>query len=171
MRERLAKVFAVALGVLIAALAGVFAERQNALPEAGPDAGFREESAEGAGADDLLTRERPAAEAGASEPGGPEEAAAGRAVDPATVERGRAVFRDVGCTRCHRLEGMGSPRSPLDGVGARLAPEGIRAFVVGAPSVRDELSASVTRAKQRYGDLPPEDLEALVAYLASSRDR
>lgn len=91
-------------------------------------------------------------------------------VDPAVAQRGRRVFDDAGCARCHALEGSGNPRSPLDGVGARLTHDDIRAHIVAAPSARDGLSRSVVRAKEGYAELPDADLEALAAYLATLRD-
>lgn len=139
MREHWARIYAVAMGAVVVGLAALFAERQNALPQAPPP----------------RTEARPAAPV--------------RPVDPALVERGRELIESVGCLRCHRLEGRGSPRSPLDGVGGRLPPERIRAFIVADPSVRRALSTSVTRAKSRYGDLPDRDLDALIALLVASR--
>ncbi|MEX2467069.1 MAG: cytochrome c [Gemmatimonadota bacterium] len=146
MRERIAKGFAVGLTLLVTVLAGAFAARKNA-PGA-PDA--------------------PRATTDAATPFVP--------VPPPTepptaevLERGRVVFDEQGCTRCHRLEGTGNPRSPLDGVGARLAPDRIRAFIVADDAVRGELTSSVARAKVAFADLPEADLDALVTYLATLR--
>lgn len=91
-------------------------------------------------------------------------------VDPAVAQRGRGVFDDAGCARCHALEGSGNPRSPLDGVGARLTLDDIRAHIVAAPSARDGLSRSVVRAKEGYAVLPDADLEALAAWLTTLRE-
>lgn len=91
-------------------------------------------------------------------------------VDPEVARRGARVFDDAGCARCHAVGGSGNPRSPLDGVGARLTLEEIRARIVAAPSARDGLSRSVIRTKEGYAELPDPDLEALAAWLATLRE-
>lgn len=138
MRETVARLSAVTLGVAIVALAALFAQRQNA---------------------DSATPE--AAEAPAPVPPGP--------VDDAAAARGRALVAELGCLRCHAVQGQGNPRSPLDGIGARRVPEDIRARIVGAPSVAEEMPRSAIRAKEPFGELPEPDLDALTAYLSSLR--
>lgn len=143
MRERIARWYALAIGVFVVGLAALFAERQNA---------------------DGVTRTPPtAAEAAPVVP--PPDVPP----DPAEIRRGRTVFEEQGCLRCHRVAGEGSPRSPLDGVGARLTPEEIYAFVVADDSVRGSLSPSVARAKDEFAEMPEGDLGALVTYLTTLR--
>jgi len=145
MRERIAKGFALGLTLAMTALAALFAHEKNA-------------------------REVPTT-AGAGAP----PAAVVPPLDPppdaATLDRGRSAFAARACTRCHRLDGVGNPRSPLDGVGARLPAERIRAFIVADDPVRASLGRSAIRAKEAYRDLPPQELDALVALLAMSRER
>lgn len=90
-------------------------------------------------------------------------------VDPSRVALGQAVFERESCARCHSADGRGNPRSPLDGVGARHPPARLRDWVTGSGSARDQLTRSTLRAKERFAELPEEDLEALVAYLSSLR--
>ncbi len=80
---------------------------------------------------------------------------------------GRAVYDRNGCAGCHAIGGQGNPRSPLDGVGRRLAPDAIRDWMVASDRARPRLSAAVARIKQRYAALPEEELQAMVDYLAS----
>jgi mono/diheme cytochrome c family protein len=87
----------------------------------------------------------------------------------ASLERGLAVYDANGCARCHSLRGMGSPRAPLDGVGSRLAPAQIEAWIVGDPGVAGSLPASVRAAKSSYRDMPEADRAMLVAWLARQR--
>ncbi len=144
MRERLAKAFAVALVLSVTGLAALFAERQNAGNGLAPG----EPSGEGA-----APRVPP--------PDVPQDAA--------TVGRGRRSFVDLGCLRCHRVAGEGSPRSVLDRVGERLFPDEIRAWIVADPSTAPRLPASAVRAKSGYQGLPARELDDLVVYLSSLR--
>jgi mono/diheme cytochrome c family protein len=74
--------------------------------------------------------------------------------------RGRAVYLEQRCGRCHSIRGEGDGPHPLDGVGRRLDERGIRLWIT-AP---DRMKPGV--AKRPYL-LPPDDLDALVAYLMS----
>ena len=85
------------------------------------------------------------------------------------VARGQEVFVRSDCTGCHSVAGKGSPRSPLDGVGSRLARHQLRDWVVASESVRGQLPARAIQAKQRYAGMPPEDMDALLSYLGSLR--
>lgn len=85
-------------------------------------------------------------------------------LDSARVARGRVLFREVGCTGCHSAEGEGSRRIPLDGVGGRLSPDTLRAWIVEPESVQPGVR------KPAYDDLPPDEVGALVAYMRSLRD-
>lgn len=91
---------------------------------------------------------------------------AGEAADSA---RGRVVFREQTCERCHSVAGVGSPRYPLDGVGSRRTPTELRAWTTAADVVADSLSPSAARAKRGYAELPAVDMNALLDYLASLR--
>jgi hypothetical protein len=63
------------------------------------------------------------------------------------------------------VQGVGSPRFPLDGVGARRTPDELYAWTVGGPTVQDSLSPSALRAKRRYEQVPEEDMRALIAWM------
>lgn len=85
----------------------------------------------------------------------------------ARLDAGRAAFAVAGCTRCHSAQGRGNPNLPLDGVGARLDRERLRAAAFALGDVEQALPASVVRAKRAHaGDA---DAEALLAYLESLR--
>lgn len=78
---------------------------------------------------------------------------------------GRALFDQHDCTRCHSIEGHGSPRSPLDGVGSRLSREEIRHWMIGDDAVKDDLSPRALAAKKPYAGMPEAELQALLDYL------
>lgn len=139
MRDVLAKVAATALIGLVTLLAAFFAHRQNP----------------------------PEREAAVEQPAAAVPPA--RALDAELVARGRDLYEALSCSRCHRVDGRGNPRSPLDGVGARRAPSGLRDWLTAGGSARDQLPRSVVRAKGEFAALAPEELDSLVEYLSSLR--
>ena len=78
---------------------------------------------------------------------------------------GRSVYVAQRCAMCHSIAGEGNPRNPLDGIGDRRSAESIRKWIVGSEEIKDQLPASVFRAKQGFGNLKEDDLDSLVAYL------
>jgi mono/diheme cytochrome c family protein len=91
------------------------------------------------------------------------------AAEDAALARGRALFDSEGCVRCHSVDGHGSPRSPLDGVGGELDGDELWQWVVGDEAVADGLSSRALAAKQSYRGMPATDREALLAWLQSLR--
>lgn len=135
MRERWARMLAFLTGGLVVLLSAAFAAVQNP-PGGGGD--------------------------GSAEQGG---STASVAVDAAVVERGRAVYDKSGCARCHSISGKGSPRSPLDGVAAKMGDDELHAWIVGGDSVADDLSPRALNTKKAYQQLPEADIKALMEYL------
>jgi mono/diheme cytochrome c family protein len=86
------------------------------------------------------------------------------------VAEGRAVYAAQNCARCHAIAGRGNPRFPLDGVGARRDRDGLRAWITAPPEMADQMSSRAFSAKQPYQNLPEDELEALIDYLATLRD-
>jgi mono/diheme cytochrome c family protein len=83
------------------------------------------------------------------------------------VAAGRAAFERMNCTGCHGAEGRGSASLPLDGVGARLDREQLRAYSFALGGAAAELPPAVGGIKRaRAGD--PE-VEALLDYLQQLR--
>lgn len=136
----LAKAIAASLTGVVVLMAAFFADRRNAVD----------------------------AEPGPGPPPVPAVAPAS-SLDPTLVARGRTVYEEQSCARCHSVEGGGNPRSPLDGVGARRTETELRAWVTGSGAARDLLTRSALRTKDDFGELPEPELQALVAYLRSLR--
>lgn len=107
-------------------------------------------------------------------PSGEPERPAAESIPEAAAEPvehpGHAVFVAQRCTSCHSVVGEGSPRYPLDGVGARLNRDAIRNWIVGVPELQDALPSSAYRRKQQYQSLPDAELEALVDWLQMLTD-
>jgi mono/diheme cytochrome c family protein len=81
--------------------------------------------------------------------------------------QGREVYNAQGCASCHAIAGVGNPRNPLDGVGARHTAAELREWITGTGAATEQLSPAVVRRKQRYQELSETELKALVAFLAS----
>lgn len=88
----------------------------------------------------------------------------------AEVSRGRELFGEANprCTVCHSITGKGNLTGiALDGVGRRLTREEIKAWI------RDPVAMAKKRASTKkppmlpYPEFSDEELDALVAYLAS----
>lgn len=139
MRETLARLLALATGLVVLAAALLFAWFQNA----------------GAGT------------AVAAEPPPVPAAEAASADDAALVARGREVYLAANCAACHAIAGEGNPRIPLDGVGGSLSGDEIRHYTVADPAVAEDLAPRIAATKKEFAKLPAEDLDALVAYLSS----
>ena len=86
------------------------------------------------------------------------------AQDP--VARGAKVYADQRCSVCHSIAGKGNAKGPLDGVGTKLSAADIHAWIVDAVGQAAKPKAARKPVMKNY-TLPKEDLDALVAYLAT----
>jgi mono/diheme cytochrome c family protein len=96
--------------------------------------------------------------------------AAGLAQD-AKVEKGKAVYdaaQPMKCKYCHSIAGSGT-KGPLDGVGARLKADEIKAWVRTPKDKAEKAKATRKPAMPAYPKekISDEDLESLTAYLLS----
>ena len=90
-------------------------------------------------------------------------AAPSTASTSARLDPGRAAFARAGCTGCHSAEGRGNPSLPLDGVGARLDRDALRAAAFALGDGPDRLPPSVVKLKRAHAS--DTDAEAVVAFL------
>jgi mono/diheme cytochrome c family protein len=82
--------------------------------------------------------------------------------------KGAKVYADQKCSMCHSIAGKGSAKGPLDDVGSKLKAEEIRQWIVDPVAMTAKAKATRTpKMPAKYASLPKEDLDALVAYLAS----
>ena len=94
-------------------------------------------------------------------------AAAASAQD--AVAKGAAVFGAQKCTMCHALDGKGATKGPLDGIGSKLKADEIRQWIVTPVEMAAKANATRKPAMKSYASLSKEDLDALVAFLASKK--
>lgn len=85
------------------------------------------------------------------------------------AQAGRAIFEAQDCAMCHAIAGNGNPCFPLDGVGARLDAAGLRDWTLATGDAESALSTRSMSIKKAYLELPPAELDALIAYLQSLR--
>lgn len=88
------------------------------------------------------------------------------AAQDAKVAKGEKLFVDQKCTLCHSVGDKGNKKGPLDGVGAKLKTDEIHDWLTDAPGMTAKTKATRKPAMKSYS-LPKEDVDALVAYLAS----
>jgi len=82
--------------------------------------------------------------------------------------KGAMVYEAQKCSVCHSIGGKGNTKGALDSVGSTLTAAEIREWIVDPVGMAAKHKATrkpVMTAK--YASLPKEDLDALVAYMAS----
>ena len=84
----------------------------------------------------------------------------------ARIEKGNQVYTAQKCQACHSVAGVGNKKGALDGVGAKLKEDEIRQWIVAAPEMAAKAKADRKPPMKAYM-LPKEDVDALVAYMAS----
>jgi mono/diheme cytochrome c family protein len=84
------------------------------------------------------------------------------------VAKGQTVYGAQKCATCHSIAGKGNKANPLDGIGAKMSADEIKQWIVNPT----EMTAKTKSTKKppmpaKWSKLPAEELDALVAYLAS----
>jgi mono/diheme cytochrome c family protein len=90
------------------------------------------------------------------------------AAQDAKVAQGEKLFADQKCTLCHSVGDRGNKKGPLDGVAAKINAEEIREWIVDAKGMSAKTKATRKPEMKAY-TLPKDDVDALVAYLATLR--
>ena len=86
--------------------------------------------------------------------------------DPAQIEAGKQLYAKYECKKCHKIGGVGSKVSPLDGVALKLTAEDMQKWLVSP----DEMTAKLKKkpmVKMKKIDFKPGEVEALMAYLST----
>lgn len=97
-------------------------------------------------------------------------AGAASAVAQDAAAKGEAVFAAQKCGLCHSVAGKGNPKGPLDEAVGKLSPADIRAWITDANAMTAKTKATRKPAMKQFA-LPKEDVDALVAYLASIKKK
>jgi mono/diheme cytochrome c family protein len=84
--------------------------------------------------------------------------------------KGLKVYTDQKCSMCHSIGGKGNAKGPLDNAGGKLTKDELRDWIADAKGMTAKTKAPRTPAMKNYV-LPKEDLDALVAYLQTLKDK
>ena len=74
------------------------------------------------------------------------------------------------CSVCHSVAGKGNAKGPLDAVGSTLSADDLRAWIVDAKGMTAKTNAARKPPMRQY-NLPKEDVDALVAYMATLKKK
>ena len=86
--------------------------------------------------------------------------------------KGAKVYADQKCSMCHSIAGKGNPKGSLDEVGSKLTAAEIHDWIVKPTEMTAKAKADrKPPMPAKYASLPKEDLDALVAYLASLKKK
>jgi mono/diheme cytochrome c family protein len=84
--------------------------------------------------------------------------------------KGEQVYAAQKCALCHSIGDKGNKKGPLDGVGAKLSADELRKWIVDAKGMTAKTSAPRKPEMKNYA-LPKEDVDALVAYMATLKNK
>jgi mono/diheme cytochrome c family protein len=98
-------------------------------------------------------------------------AAPASAQDSKQVAHGQTVYAAQKCSICHSIDGKGQVKGPLDGVGSKLSVDEIREWIVNPAEMTKKTKAERKPPMRAYPKLAKEDLDALVAYMASLKKK
>jgi mono/diheme cytochrome c family protein len=92
-------------------------------------------------------------------------------LDPALIERGREVYKAQKCAVCHSIDGVGNKRGPLDDAGDKYTRDELRLWLLEPRKMEDTIGATRRPRMLAYPKLSKEDLDAIVEYMASLREK
>ncbi len=96
--------------------------------------------------------------------------ATGAAAQDAKIAKGEAVYAAQKCGMCHSIGDKGNKKGPLDAVGSKLSPDEIRRWMTDAKTMTEK-TKSTRKPEMKSYSLPKDDLDTLVAYMASLKKK
>jgi mono/diheme cytochrome c family protein len=88
----------------------------------------------------------------------------------AKIAKGEEVYAAQKCAMCHSIGDKGNKKGPLDGVGSKLSADEIRMWMTDAKAMTAKTS-STRKPEMKSYSLPKDDLDAVVAYMASLKKK
>jgi mono/diheme cytochrome c family protein len=96
--------------------------------------------------------------------------AATASAQDAKIAKGARVYADQKCAMCHSIGDKGNKKGPLDDVASKYSLGELRAWIVDAKGMTVKTNSPRKPFMNNY-TLPKEDLDALVAYMASLKKK
>jgi mono/diheme cytochrome c family protein len=88
----------------------------------------------------------------------------------AKIAKGEQVYAAQKCALCHSIGDKGNKKGPLDGVGSKLSAADIRLWMTDAKAMTAKTN-STRKPEMKSYNLPQDELDALVAYMASLKKK
>jgi cytochrome c5 len=99
-------------------------------------------------------------------------AAATASAQDAKIEKGIKVYADLKCAMCHSIAGKGNVKGPLDDVGTKYKAEELRQWMLDPAAMTVKHKAERKPAMPaKYAAVPKDDMDALIAYMASLKKK
>ena len=92
---------------------------------------------------------------------------AAAAQDAALIKKGQDVYNAQKCAVCHSVGGKGSKSNPLDGVGAKVSADDIRAWITDPVAMTKKTGSQKKPPMPKNAKVTAADVDALVAYMQS----
>jgi mono/diheme cytochrome c family protein len=83
---------------------------------------------------------------------------------------GEAVYTAQKCSVCHSVAGKGNVKGPLDGVGSKLTPEEIRAWITDTKAMTAKTKA-IRKPEMKVYTLEKDEVDALVTHLSAMKKK
>jgi mono/diheme cytochrome c family protein len=93
------------------------------------------------------------------------------AQDAARIEKGKQLYTAQKCQACHSVAGVGNKNGPLDDVGSKLKEDDIRQWIVAPADMTAKTKATRKPPMKSYAHLPKDEVDALVAYMATLKKK
>jgi mono/diheme cytochrome c family protein len=97
-------------------------------------------------------------------------AATAAAAQDAKIAKGEQLYAEQKCGLCHSIGDKGNKKGPLDGVGSKQSNDELRQWIVDAKGMTAKTGAARKPEMKTYA-LPKDDVDALVAYMASLKKK
>jgi mono/diheme cytochrome c family protein len=85
----------------------------------------------------------------------------------AKVAKGETLFASNKCSLCHAVAGKGNVKRPLDDAGKRLDAATVKLWLTDPKAAEAKFGKKSTPPMKSFASLPPDDIDALVAYVLS----
>jgi mono/diheme cytochrome c family protein len=87
------------------------------------------------------------------------------------VAQGQQVFEAQKCSLCHSVAGKGNAKGPLDGVGSKYSAVELKLWITNPAEMSKKHNTTRKPPMKSFASLSAGDVDALVAYLQSLKNK